>query len=54
MPKRICAKCGKEKEISGGKVCEKGHFICKSCVWETAGFFSNERRICPLCSKRLI
>ncbi len=52
MSKRICAKCGKEKDISGGKVCEKGHFICNSCVWDV-GFFSSERKFCPLCNKKL-
>ena len=53
MPKRSCAACGKEKDIEGGRICESGHFICKACVWETAGVFSNERKICPVCKTRL-
>lgn len=28
MPKRRCDACGKEKDVSGGKTCENGHFIC--------------------------
>lgn len=32
MAKRVCANCGKEKEVSGGKICEKDHFICSSCA----------------------
>lgn len=53
MSKRNCAKCGKDKEVEGGRICEKGHFICKSCVWETAGFLSDERKRCPLCKTKL-
>ena len=53
MSTRICDKCGKPKEVSGGKTCEKGHFICKSCVSETIGVFSGAREICPLCHKKL-
>ena len=30
--KRICDSCGKEKDIMGGKTCQEGHFICKTCV----------------------
>ena len=52
MAKRICARCGKEKDISGGKVCEKGHFICKDCVWDT-GLFKPDRKYCPVCNKKL-
>lgn len=29
--KRICAGCGETKQVNGGKVCEKGHFLCASC-----------------------
>jgi len=53
MSTRICDKCGKSKDISGGKTCENGHFICKSCVWETSGFLSGPRESCPLCHKKL-
>lgn len=45
MTKRVCAGCGKEKEVSGGNVCEKGHFICSSCA--------SGRSTCPLDQKKL-
>lgn len=45
MAKRKCASCGKEKEVSGGKVCEKDHFICSSCA--------SERQTCPLDKSKL-
>ena len=32
MPKRVCDVCGKNKDVSGGKICEKGHFVCSSCA----------------------
>ena len=53
MAKRSCAKCGKEKDVEGARICEKGHFICKSCVWETSGLLSGERKVCPLDKTRL-
>ena len=53
MPKRSCAKCGKEQDLKGGRVCEKGHFICRPCVWETSGLLSSERKVCPLDNTRL-
>jgi len=31
MSSRVCANCGKTKEVYGGKTCSKGHFICHSC-----------------------
>ncbi len=33
MASRVCDKCGKTKDISGGKTCSKGHFICRSCAY---------------------
>ena len=30
-PSALCAKCGENKDMSGGKICEKGHFLCHSC-----------------------
>jgi len=51
MPKRICDACGKEKDVSGGKVCPNGHFVCSSCV--CGGFFGPTRTSCPLCKKPL-
>ena len=53
MAKRVCDKCGQNKDVSGGKTCERGHFICKKCVWETAGVLSGPRKQCPLCKKPL-
>lgn len=51
MPKRICSSCGKEKDVSGGKTCPNGHFICHSCC--DMGIFSSSRKQCPLCKKDL-
>jgi len=45
MPNRICDSCGKKKDVYGGKICEKGHFICKSCGYT--------RSTCPICGKPL-
>ena len=53
MPKRICDVCGKEKDVKGGKVCAKGHFVCKEDIWKTAGLLTGPRKICPLCEKPL-
>jgi len=51
---RVCDKCGKKKPLAGGRTCSTGHFICKSCVWETAGIiFGGPRRSCPLCDRTL-
>jgi transposase-like protein len=33
MATRVCAACGKTKDLSGGKTCDKEHFICKSCAY---------------------
>jgi hypothetical protein len=33
MAERECAVNGKKKSISGGKICEKNHFICKDRAW---------------------
>jgi len=55
MPKRTCSECGKEKDVQGGKTCEKGHFICKDCVYAGVGFmgFGSVLATCPLCKKPL-
>ncbi|MFA5375615.1 MAG: hypothetical protein WC455_07660 [Dehalococcoidia bacterium] len=45
MAKRICAECGKEKDVYGGKTCSKDHFICKECA--------RYRTNCPLDSSKL-
>ena len=51
MPMRICDSCGKEKDVTGGKTCENGHFVCRGCIY--GGFFGPNRTICPLCKKSL-
>jgi len=53
MAKRICANCGKEKEVKKGKVCPNGHFICYSCITKDIGVFSGALKNCPLCGKKL-
>jgi len=50
MATRICDTCGKKKDLSGGKTCEKGHFVCSSC--KRLGSFSH-RTQCPICKKPL-
>ncbi len=45
MGSRVCDNCGKTKDVSGGKTCSKGHFICHSCA-------SNHVH-CPLCGHTL-
>lgn len=52
MPRRKCDACGKEKDISGGKTCENGHFICSECAG-TRSIWFGERHTCPLCHKPL-
>ena len=51
MSRRICDKDGNEKELKGGKTCENGHFICKECLWQPAGFFSGPMKYCPICER---
>lgn len=51
MAKRICDACGNERSVKGGKTCENGHFICRTCL--DMGLFGGTRKQCPLCEKRL-
>lgn len=54
MSKRSCASCGKEKELKGGRVCEKGHFVCRECVYKGSDFlFTHEKSKCPICKTKL-
>lgn len=46
MAERICDACGKKRQVSGAKVCEKGHFICSVC-------HGGWRETCPLCKKKI-
>ena len=52
MARRICSACGEEHNVSGGKICEKDHFICKDCVYSGVIFIS-EKAHCPICKKPL-
>ena len=45
MAERECAVNRKKEDISGGKICEKDHFICKDHAWGTSH--------CPVCRKPL-
>lgn len=44
MPSRICDVCGNEKDVYGGKVCSKGHFVCK----DERCHYSDGAYRCPL------
>jgi hypothetical protein len=48
MATRTCVNCGKDKDLKGGKVCEKGHFVCYAC---TSGIMG--KKYCPLDGKEL-
>lgn len=41
MAHRVCDNCAHEKDVSGGKTCSNGHFICHSCA--------KDHVHCPLC-----
>jgi len=51
--KRSCAACGKEKELEGGKICEKGHFVCSACIGHPGIIFDDRRKKCPLDGTKL-
>lgn len=53
MAERICDACGQKKNVSGGKTCEKGHFVCAACIQRRVNMFSNAHKYCPLCDKPL-
>jgi len=52
MAKRICDVCGKNKDLEGGKTCEKGHFVCRSCV-DIGMIGYKSRDVCPICKTKL-
>lgn len=52
MPERTCDSCGKRRSVEGGRTCERGHFLCKSCVYSGVIFIS-EKQSCPICRKPL-
>ena len=54
MAKRLCIQCNKEKDLTGGRVCENGHFICAQCVHgEGLAILGPSLVSCPLCGKKL-
>ena len=52
MPKRTCDVCGKSKEVKGGQVCEKSHFVCSQCS-NMGGLLGGKRKQCPICKTKL-
>lgn len=46
MAKRTCDRCGNSRELKGGKTCERGHFICRSCAYHVSSS-------CSLCGTKL-
>jgi hypothetical protein len=53
MAQRICAHCGKMKDLAGGKICEKDHFLCKDCVVQSTIFTTTVLKKCPICGTLL-
>lgn len=54
MPTRACAACGEKKEIEGGMICERGHFICRACSGKSKGIiFDHTLSRCPVCKSKL-
>lgn len=45
MARRVCDNCGEDKDVSGGKTCRTGHFICHSCAYR--------HEHCTLCHQAL-
>jgi hypothetical protein len=52
MAERICDACGKKRDTHGGKTCEKGHFVCKECVYSGV-ILIDEKKSCPVCRRPL-
>jgi hypothetical protein len=52
MSHRICDACGKDRAVSGGKCCEKGHFFCKPCLYGGIVLIT-EKALCPICKMPL-
>ena len=56
MSKRTCHSCGHERELRGGKICEKrSHFVCSICANPKGhlGLFTFPKSKCPLCDGKL-
>jgi len=47
MAERKCDICGQNKDVYGGKICQSGHFTCKSC------YYSNGVTYCQICQTEL-
>jgi hypothetical protein len=52
MAERVCCKCNKKKDMKGGKICEKDHFVCKGCLY-SGTIFVSEMKYCPLDETKL-
>lgn len=53
MATRICDVCGKKKDLSGGKTCEKSHFVCSGCKSAGPWSLAYDKTQCPICKKPL-
>ncbi len=49
VTKRKCDKCGKIISTRDFKICERGHYICKSCDRDHVVGFT--KKWCPVCKK---
>jgi hypothetical protein len=52
MAMRNCAVCGENRDVSGGVVCEKGHFICAKDAGKASSFSHTITR-CPVCKSKV-
>ena len=53
MSQRTRDNGGETKDLKGAKTCDRGHVVCKGCLWKNAEFFSRLMRHCPICEKQL-
>lgn len=51
MASKYCTKCGKDRDIKGGKFCPNDHFVCGDHV--KTSMMHIPVRDCPVCGKRL-
>lgn len=47
MAQRRCDKCSQERDLSGGKVCDRSHFFCRHCFNNSAGLLFGPWERCP-------
>jgi len=54
MEKKYCQRCEKDKDPRGGRVCERNHFYCKTCVEKDGDWlFSRPLTKCKICGTKL-